>query len=76
MQEKKLIFWGAAVNTLSQYTYYFIYAGNKQSIVVALAKFSIPLTLAFAYLTFKDRILLPEKVGVTLILFGGFLAAF
>ncbi len=76
IQEKKLIFWGAAVNTLSQYTYYYIYAGNKQSIIVALTKFSIPLTLAFAYLTFKDRILLPEKVGVTLIIIGGFMATF
>ena len=74
-QEKRMIFVGACANTFSQYVYYYIYEGNKQSIVVALTKFGIPLTLMFAYLTLKDRILLPEKVGVTLIVVGGILTS-
>lgn len=70
----KTIFVATVANTLSQYVYYYIYTGDEQSIIVALTRFSIPLTLAFAYLTFKEKIHVPEKVGVTLIIAGGILA--
>lgn len=71
---KKAVALASVANTLSQYTYYYIYTGDEQSIVVALTKFSIPLTLALAYLTFKEKISTPEKVGVSLIIIGGIIA--
>lgn len=76
IHQKKPILYASAVNFISQYLYYFSYKGDDQAVVVALTKFSVPLTLAFAYLTLKEEIRTPELVGVTLILGGGILSAF
>lgn len=73
--QKTGIFYASLANFLSQYLYYYVYQNNDQAVVVALTKFSVPLTLAFAYLTLKEKIHTPEIVGVTLILIGGFLGA-
>lgn len=74
MSNKKAVAIASVANTISQYTYYYIYNGDEQSLVVALTKFSTPLTLALAYLTFKEEISTPEKVGVCLIVIGGIIA--
>ena len=74
--QKNSILLASIANLLSQYLYYFVYQGNDQAIVVALTKFSVPLTLALAYLTLKEKIHLPELVGVGLIISGGIIGAF
>ena len=74
--QKKSIFLASLANLLSQYLYYFAYQGNDQAVVVAFSKFSVPLTLALAYLTLKEKIHLPELVGVGLIISGGMISAF
>ncbi len=74
--QKKNILLASIANLLSQYLYYFVYQGNDQAVVVAFSKFSVPLTLALAYLTLKEEIHLPELVGVGLIISGGIIGAF
>ncbi len=74
--QKKAILLASLANFVSQYLYYFTYQGNDQALVVAFSKFSVPITLAFAYLTLKEKIQLPELVGVGLIIVGGIIGAF
>ena len=73
--QKTGIFYASVANFLSQYLYYYVYQNNDQAVVVALTKFSVPLTLSFAYLTLKEEIHAPEIVGVVLILVGGCIGA-
>jgi len=73
--QKSGIFWASIANFFSQYLYYYVYQNNDQAVVVALTKFSVPLTLAFAYLTLKEEIHAPEIVGVSLIVVGGVVGA-
>ena len=73
--QKNSIFCAALANFISQYLYYYVYAYNDQAVVVALTKFSVPLTLALAYLTLKEKLRAPELVGVSLIIIGGIIGA-
>lgn len=74
-EQKQFIIPASIANFFSQYLYYYIYQGNDQAVVVALGKFSVPLTLALAYITMHEKIHLPELVGVSLILIGGIIGA-
>lgn len=74
--QKNSILCAALANFLSQCLYYYIYQGNDQAIVVALTKFSVPLTLALAYFMLKEKIHTPELVAVGLIFAGGIIGAF
>jgi uncharacterized membrane protein len=76
LHQKKPILYASVTNFISQYLYYFAYQGNDQAVVVALTKFSVPLTLAFAYLTLNEEIRTPELIGVALIVGGGIVSAF
>ncbi len=79
MQELKIqkngILCAALANFLSQYLYYYVYQNNDQAVVVALTKFSVPLTLALAYFMLKEKIHIPELVAVGLIVTGGIIGA-
>ncbi len=74
--QKNSIFYAALANFMCQYSYYYVYQNNDQAVVVALTKFSVPLTLALAYLTLKEEIHTPELIGVGLIISGGIIGAF
>jgi uncharacterized membrane protein len=74
--QKHNIFYASLANFVCQYLYYYVYEYNDQAIVVALTKFSVPLTLALAYLTLKEKLHIPELVGVSLIISGGIIGAF
>jgi uncharacterized membrane protein len=74
--QKNNILCASFANFVCQYLYYYVYAYNDQAVVVALTKFSVPLTLALAYLTLKEKLHAPELVGVSLIIIGGIVGAF
>jgi uncharacterized membrane protein len=74
--QKNGILCAALANFLAQYLYYYIYQNNDQAVVVALTKFSVPLTLALAYFMLKEKIHTPELVAVVLIFAGGIIGAF
>ena len=74
--QKKNIFYASMINFVSQYLYYFAYQGDDQAVVVALTKFSVPLTLAMGYFMLKEEIHTPELVAVGLIVSGGIIGAF
>ena len=75
-KQKNTILLASIASLLSHYLYYFVYQGNDQAVVVALTTFSVPLTLALAYMRLKEKIHLPELVGVSLIIGGGIIGAF
>jgi hypothetical protein len=74
--QRKNIFYASLANFLSQYLYYCAYQGDDQAVVIALTKFSVPLTLALAYFMLKEKIHTPELVAVGLIISGGIIGAF
>ena len=61
----------------NNYVYLYAYQRTtEKSLLVAITQFSIPITMALAYLHLKEKITLPEKVGAALIVLGGLLSCF
>ena len=76
-KEYKLILLATGIHFIYIALYSHVYQTiENKTVLIALSKFSIPLTLLFAFLYLEEEISMPQKVGVSMIVFGGLLAIF
>ena len=72
----KYLAWAALAYILAEYTYFIAFTiTHETSVLLALDNLSIPITLIFPYLFLKEQISENKRLGSSLIVIGGLVAA-